>query len=143
MTDLAQSLIEQQEGLRLTAYKDSLGLWTVGYGHELDNSRDWSGYSISQFQAQMLLEADIAIAKRVASMFPHFAELNEVRQAALISMAFQLGRKPLLWPEFMDQLQAKNYDEAAIAGLDSVWARDETPDRARLEMTMLQTGELA
>lgn len=26
-------LIESFEGLRLTAYQDSVGVWTIGYGH--------------------------------------------------------------------------------------------------------------
>lgn len=27
------ALIKQYEGLRLTAYQDSVGIWTIGYGH--------------------------------------------------------------------------------------------------------------
>ena len=27
------NLIKQFEGCRLTAYKDSVGVWTIGYGH--------------------------------------------------------------------------------------------------------------
>lgn len=27
------SLIKRFEGCRLTAYQDSIGIWTIGYGH--------------------------------------------------------------------------------------------------------------
>ncbi|WP_404978382.1 lysozyme, partial [Bartonella sp. MM73XJBT] len=27
------TLIKQWEGLRLNAYKDAIGVWTIGYGH--------------------------------------------------------------------------------------------------------------
>ncbi|WP_375660261.1 MULTISPECIES: lysozyme, partial [unclassified Bartonella] len=27
------ALIKQWEGLRLNAYKDTIGVWTIGYGH--------------------------------------------------------------------------------------------------------------
>ena len=32
-SDQGLALTEQFEGLRLTAYQDSVGVWTIGYGH--------------------------------------------------------------------------------------------------------------
>lgn len=84
---------------------------------------------------------DSAAARAIAAQFPHFAELNDVRQAVLISMAFQLGAKPLHWPHFMAALEARDYEAAAAAGMDSDWARDQTPRRAGREMTMLSSGQ--
>ena len=32
-------LIKRWEGLRLTAYQDSVGIWTIGYGHTARQGR--------------------------------------------------------------------------------------------------------
>jgi lysozyme len=140
--DLAEALITECEGCKLTAYKDSRGLWTIGVGHLLPQGQDWTGHTIPQEQADLMLADDMQTARVLASEFPHYDELNEVRQAVLISMAFQLGSKPLHWPHFMAALEARDYNAAADAGLDSLWAK-QTPARAAREMVMLRTAEWA
>lgn len=140
MTDLAEVLVSEQEGLRLTAYRDTRGLWTVGYGHLLGEGRDWTGYTISQGQADNWLEEDMASARIIAKGFPHFMELSDVRQAVLISVSYQLGSKPLHWPVFMQALRDMDYAAASEAGLDSLWYQ-QTPSRARLEMDMLRLDQ--
>lgn len=140
--DLAEVLVSECEGCRLDAYRDTRGFWTVGYGHLLDQTQDWNGHTITQDDADQLLERDMTSARITATEFPHFSELNEVRQAVLISMAFQMGSGPLHWPHFMAALEARDYNAAADAGLDSLWAR-ETPARAAREMVMMRTGEWA
>jgi lysozyme len=140
MSSLAETLVSESEGCRLTAYKDSLGKWTVGYGHLLSQDQDWTGYAITQEQADQWLSEDMGFARNLATGFPHYVELNEVRQACLVSMCFQLGNKPLHWPHFIAALEARDYDAASAAGLDSLWAK-ETPKRASREMVMLSTGE--
>jgi lysozyme len=140
MTDLADQLIEESEGEDLTAYKDTRGLWTIGVGHLLDQSKDWTGYTITQAQADTLLEADMGAARSYAAAFPNFASMNDVRQAVCVSMCFQMGAKPLHWPHFMAALGIPDYTAAATAGRDSDWWRTETPKRAEREMQMLETG---
>jgi lysozyme len=140
--NLAQELIAKWEGLRLTAYKDTLDKWTIGFGHLLlPQDKDWTGYTITQDQADAYLASDMHSAVDIANTFPYFSSMNEVRQAALISMAYQLGTKPLHWPMFMASLGIEDYAGAAAAGLDSLWAR-ETPTRANEEMAMLKSGVL-
>ncbi len=124
----------------LTAYKDTLGLWTIGYGHLLDQSKDWTGYTITQSQASILLSSDLVGAYRIAACFPFYADMSNERQAVLVSMAFQLGDKPLHWPHFMIALTDQDYTAASAAGLDSLWFK-ETPARAKLEMQILETGQ--
>lgn len=137
--NLALQLIADYEGLRLTAYKDSLGLWTIGYGHLLTQDRDWTGYTITKDQADIWLQLDCQVALQHAQTFPFFSQMNDVRQAALVSMCYQLGVKPFGWPEFMASLNQQDYAGAAANGLDSLWAR-QTPARAQEEMSMLATG---
>src|SRR5258707_13080808 len=140
--DLAEALIAECEGLRLTAYRDSRGLWTVGYGHLLDPHTDWTGYHITADEADAWLSKDLFSARTTAAEFPHYAELNDVRKAVLTSMCFQLGSKALHWPVFMAAMEARDYDAAAAAGLDSLWAK-QTPARANRKMVMLRTANWA
>jgi lysozyme len=141
MADLAQTLVEEQEGCELTAYEDTKGLWTIGYGHLLDQTRNWSGQTITQQQAEEWLAADMGYARVLATGFPHWQTLGDVRQAVLISMCFQMGSKPLYWPNFMAALEAQDYAAAAAAGLDTDWARLDSPNRAKLEMKMLDNAQ--
>jgi lysozyme len=140
VTDLAQKLIEESEGVRLTAYRDSLGKFTIGVGHLLDPSKDWTGYTITQTQADQFLGEDMSRSRMLATEFPNFTSMNEVRQAVCVSMCFQLGSKPLHWPNFMAALKAQDYAAAKVAGLDSLWAQ-QTSKRAIREMDMLESGQ--
>jgi GH24 family phage-related lysozyme (muramidase) len=140
MTDLATQLIQECEGCRLTAYLDTRGLPTIGWGHLLDSSKDWTGYTITQERADQLLQADMGSARSYAALFPHFQDMNEVRQAVCVSMCYQLGSKPLHWPNFMAALGREDYAQAATAGRDSDWWRVQTPKRAEREMSMMETG---
>lgn len=140
MHDLAPQLIKESEGCELVAYKDTRGLWTVGVGHLLDpQDKDWSGYAITQQEADAFLQEDMMTARNLASGFPYFASMNDVRQAVCVSMCFQMGAKPLHWPHFIAALEAQDYHAAAVAGLDSLW-HQQTPKRAEREMSMLETG---
>ena len=49
------SLIKRFEGCRLTAYQDSIGIWTIGYGHTSGVAK---GQTITQIQADRYLKAE-------------------------------------------------------------------------------------
>ncbi len=54
------SLIQEFEGVRLEAYRDSAGLWTIGCGHLLDDQdRDWSGLTCTPEELDAYLRADL------------------------------------------------------------------------------------
>ena len=84
---------------------------------------------------------DSFAARKIASTWPEFSTLNPVRQAVLISMAYQLGNKPKGWPKFMAALERQDFDDAALQGANTNWYRTQTPNRAMREMQMLRTGE--
>jgi GH24 family phage-related lysozyme (muramidase) len=89
---LACRLIQQFEGLRLDAYKDVAGLWTVGYGARFlpDGSAVTEGCAISAAIADALLAANIAaLADQVAGALR--VEATAGQTAALISFAYNLG----------------------------------------------------
>ncbi len=49
-----KNLVKRFEGLRLTAYQDSVGVWTIGYGHTGPDVHP--GMTITEEQADELLE---------------------------------------------------------------------------------------
>lgn len=139
MSDLAQQLVAEEEGRDPCAYPDTEGYLTIGIGALVDRRQPGAGLCDAAIDAQFAHNS--AEARAIAARFPHYLELNDVRQAVLISLAFQLATKPLHWPDFIGALQARDYSRAAAAGRDSDWWRIQTHARAEREMRMLESGE--
>lgn len=139
MSDLAEVILGEEEGRERCVYPDSLGIMTIGIGCVVDKRQPGAGLCDAAIDAQFA--HDSANARSIAAQFPHFPDWNNVRRAVLISMAFQMGTKPLHWPQFMAALLAQDAAKVAAAGLDSDWARDQTPKRANREMQMFASGE--
>lgn len=134
--DLAHRLVSEEEGRIPHVYQDSLGFWTIGVGCLVDSRK---GGALCDEAIDAQLEHDMKSARERAARLPGFEKCNEVRQAALISMCFQLGSLSS-WTNFRNALAAGDYNAAADHGLDSLWAR-QTPNRAQRQMQMLRTGE--
>ena len=137
--DLAEQLIGEEEGRSRTVFPDTLGIQTIAIGCVVDPRITGSGLCDAAISTQFA--HDSQSARAIASTWPHFSTLNPVRQAVLISMAFQLGNKPAGWPKFKAALEAQDYERAAVEGADTEWYRTQTPKRAMREMAMLRTGE--
>lgn len=52
--------LKREEGCRLNAYQDSVGVWTIGYGHTgfIDGYKVKKGLHISQEKAEAVLRDD-------------------------------------------------------------------------------------
>jgi lysozyme len=84
--DAGLKLIESFEGLRLTAYQDSVGVWTIGYGHTKGVTK---GQTITQQQAEAFLQQDLAVAEAAVNALG--LALTDNQFAALVSFTFNLG----------------------------------------------------
>jgi lysozyme len=82
------TLIEQFEGLRLTAYNDGVGVQTIGYGHTQGVK---VGDVISQAQAEAFLREDLSEAEAAVEHQLGEQEVTDNQFAALVSFAFNLG----------------------------------------------------
>lgn len=85
------ALIKQYEGCRLTAYKCSAGVWTIGYGH---TAGVHSGMTITQAQADAYLQQDTAKFEGYVNNPAYVSiteNLNQNQFDALVSFAFNLG----------------------------------------------------
>lgn len=76
------------EGLRLHSYKDSAGVWTIGYGHTGDNVHQ--NQVITEAEAEKLLEQDLRQAQSIVTQKVS-VPLNVNEEAALIDLVFNLG----------------------------------------------------
>jgi lysozyme len=82
------SLTERFEGLRLTAYQDQAGVWTIGYGH---TGRDVTpGLTISAENAQRMLTQDLRAAAECVNRVTALP-LTQNEFDALVDFVFNLG----------------------------------------------------
>lgn len=142
MKEITQLLIEE-EGRRAQPYYDSMGFVTGGIGHLLDPRKPCP---LPESVIDIMFYYDLAEKHGQASMIPGFSRLNEVQRAVLISMVFQLGFEPFDgdgvkdFTNFLAALARGDVKGAAAEGLDSKWAKKDTPRRAQRQMKMLSTG---
>jgi lysozyme len=105
------ALTKEFEGLRLTPYQDSGGVWTVvGYGHTGPNVHP--GMVITQAEADALLVKDVQVAVDAVNRLVT-ASLNQNQADALIDFTFNLGEGVLARSTLLRLLNAGKYDYAA------------------------------
>ena len=87
------SLLKQFEGCRLIPYKDSAGLYTIGYGHLIADGKtlpDSAKYKITQKQADLLLKYDVIPREKAVERLCT-VPLSQNEFDALVSFVFNLG----------------------------------------------------
>jgi lysozyme len=126
--------VKQHEGLRLKAYQDSEGVWTCGYGRNLQEME------ITKEQAEIWLIDDLKKAiYELDRAFPDWKEHSETRQNVLIEMVFQLGAPRLAgFIQFWAAMRAKDYKRAAQEMINSRWAK-QAPKRVMTLAARMET----
>ncbi len=134
MSDLLAS-IRKHEGWRNKAYQDSEGIWTIGYGTNLQE------LVIDKKLGEEWLGIQVAIATRAAKRFPEFEMLNSVRQAVFIEMIYNMGPSRVAgFRKMLGAIRDGDWEEAGIQMLDSKWAR-QVGRRARSLAKLMEAGE--
>ena len=85
-------LIEAFEGRRLEAYRNSAGVWTIGYGHTARAGKPVpaAGMSISPAMADQILTDDLhAVEKGVLAAIKR--PMAQGQFDAMVSLAFNIG----------------------------------------------------
>ena len=80
-------LIKTIEGLRLRAYRDAKGVWTIGYGHTKGVRR---GMTCTRRQAAQWLREDVASAEAAVTRLVT-RRLRQCQFDALVSFVFNIG----------------------------------------------------
>lgn len=78
--------IKRHEALRLHAYKDAVGVWTIGYGHTLTAKQ---GMIITEAEAECFLRQDLRTAEDEINR--HLLPLKQHQFDALASFVFNVG----------------------------------------------------
>jgi lysozyme len=114
--------LKRHEGCRLKVYRDTVGVWTIGYGHTKGIHEGTK--PITQEQAEEWLKEDMQIGFDIArKVFRGYPDMDKVRKSVLVNMAFNLGETNLRkFFTFFRRLQEQNYEGAALQMLDSKWA---------------------
>ncbi len=130
--------LKREEGLELSPYRCPTGHLTIGYGRNLE--RRPSG--ISEREAEVLLENDIAdVLAQIRRKYPWFDRLPDPVKRALANMTFQMGIGTISQFRLMlDALELGDYDAAVADALDSRWARDQTPARAKRVTDLMRSA---
>jgi lysozyme len=102
-------LTEQFEGCKLTAYQDSRGIWTIGYGHTA-NVR--AGQTCTQEQAEQWLSEDIAWAESRVNADVH-VPLTQGEFDALVDFVYNTGCGNFEHSTLLKLINNGNYAEAA------------------------------
>lgn len=102
-------LTEQFEGCRLKAYQDSVGVWTIGYGHTFNGS---PSATCTQEQAEGWLSEDVMTASNAVNRLVH-VPINQNEFDALVDFTFNLGAGRLATSTMLDLLNAGDHIAAA------------------------------
>lgn len=121
VSDEWKLLVTSFEGLRLEAYQDSVGVWTIGYGHTLGVTE---GDSITKGRALELLYKDVARFEATVNR-EVIVPLTQYQFDALTSFTFNLGGGNLRESTLLKLLNQGNYDGAADEFQRWVYAGDE------------------
>ena len=111
LTQSALSLIKEMESCRLDAYRDAVGVWTIGYGH---TGGVRAGSSITMAQAQRFLINDIKVAQKDIARCVK-VPLTDNEYGALVSLVFNIGGRAFKRSTCLNELNRGNRQAAGTA----------------------------
>ncbi|EFE7260132.1 TPA: lysozyme [Enterobacter roggenkampii] len=114
ISDKGIALIKQFEGCKLTAYQDSVGVWTIGYGwtQPVDGKPIHAGMVIKQETAERLLKTGLVSYESDVSRLVKVG-LTQGQFDALVSFTYNLGARSLSTSTLLRKLNAGDYAGAA------------------------------
>jgi len=101
--------IKDYEGVRLKAYDDGVGVWTIGVGHTKGVHR---GDVITMDEVDKFLRDDLEDAERTVNSRVT-APLAQGQFDALVSFVFNVGSGAFMASTLLKKLNARDYDGAA------------------------------
>ena len=100
-------MIKHFESCKLTAYQDSVGVWTIGWGHTAGVKK---GDNWTQDEADDILLNDLEKFEGYVNQYVQ-VPLTQNQFDALVSWTFNLGPGNLKSSTMLTKLNEKSYDE--------------------------------
>lgn len=120
--------VDASEKDELTAYRDSLGNWTIGRGHLMPPTApglSWEGFTIIQSTSDRYFNGDLLDAMAFTERLPEFQKCDtEARKNGLYELCFIMHGK---WEQFHNTRAAmteQNWQGVHDGLLDSLFARE-------------------
>lgn len=152
-----RSSIQQQEGRHPEKYKDHQGIPTIGIGFNLKRedapaliAKVGADYKKVMAGTQQLTEAQIdhlfdlsygQAVKDARQLLPHLETYSPARQEALIDMSYNMGLPRLQgFGKMLRAIREGNWEKAAQEVLDSEYAKEDVPERAKINAEKLRSG---
>ena len=119
--------IKKHEGFSPVVYQCTAGYDTIGYGKRIKYLQ------ITEEQAEEWLEEELQNLKYVlADKYDWFLPAPQEAQDIVMNMNYQLGVSAFSkFKKTIKYIKVKDYKSASTEMLDSKWARDDTPRRAK------------
>lgn len=129
--------LNHEEGRRKSAYKDSLGYWTIGVGCLIDARR---GGGLRDNEIDFILQNRMQECVGTIQNEPWFLACDtEPRRRALVDMYFQLGPKLRGFTRSLQYITQQDWKNAAKCLRATLWAK-QTPVRAAAVIGMIENG---
>lgn len=114
---LAMPFIAKFEGCKLTSYRCSAGVWTIGFGH---TKTAHENHAITFSQACSLFIDDIEEhSKELQQIFTGYS-FNDFQKAALLSFVFNLGMKNFKNSTLFKKIK---YNSQNFSDIEKEWMR--------------------
>ena len=119
--------IKKHEGFSPVVYQCTAGYDTIGYGQRVKYLK------VTQEQAEEWLLEELQNLKYIlADKYDWFLPAPQEVQDIVMNMNYQLGVSAFSkFKKTIKYIKVKDYKAASIEMLDSKWARDDTPNRAK------------
>ena len=117
--------IKEHEGFVAIVYKDSLGIDTIGYGFAIKD------LELDEDICSLILERKLEnLICRVDNKFSWYKYMPQDIKDVVVEMCYQLGVTGVSkFRKTISYLQNKQWEDASIEMLDSLWAK-QTSNRA-------------
>jgi len=134
----AEQILDEEEGYSATIYLDTKDKWTVGKGFLVEPG----SAGLSELECDIIVKLRVAKLREVLSgRYIWFELLTKQRQNVIICMAYQMGLGGLdSFRKMKRAISTDNYDLVAREMLDSKWAREYSPGRAKRMADLMVKG---
>lgn len=135
-------LLTLNEGNRLHVYKDSLGIYTIGVGVNVDKAQGGPGLRPETVDYQLQLDL-CDWTEQLQNALPFFAQLSDVRQAVLVDICHNVRgnlRGLLKFEKMLGSMEVEDWSSAAMHLLDSKLHSD-VPKRTERNANMLLSNK--